>query len=104
MWHTNSSSSGLSIILVAMATLDPPPPALTLSPFVSLRISVSIQGAAKRAVEKLHRRCPYIFGAERVETIEEARAVWQRVKREEQQREEEEEVEREGAKSAKALE
>jgi len=65
---------------------------------------VSIQGAAKRAVEKLHRRCPYIFGAERVETIEEARAVWQRVKREEQQREEEEEVEREGAKSAKALE
>eukprot|EP00465_Bigelowiella_longifila_P005482 CAMPEP_0185255600 /NCGR_PEP_ID=MMETSP1359-20130426/4675_1 /TAXON_ID=552665 /ORGANISM="Bigelowiella longifila, Strain CCMP242" /LENGTH=281 /DNA_ID=CAMNT_0027839657 /DNA_START=52 /DNA_END=897 /DNA_ORIENTATION=+ len=69
---------------------------------------VSIQGAAKRAVEKLHRRCPYIFGAERVDTIEEARAVWQRVKREERQREEEGEedemVKREKAGNAKAFE
>uniref|UniRef100_A0A7S4DZY9 NTP pyrophosphohydrolase MazG-like domain-containing protein n=1 Tax=Lotharella globosa TaxID=91324 RepID=A0A7S4DZY9_9EUKA len=47
--------------------------------------SVSIQGAAKRAVAKLHRRCPYIFGTEKVESIEEARAVWQRVKLEEKE-------------------
>eukprot|EP00471_Norrisiella_sphaerica_P002646 CAMPEP_0184487856 /NCGR_PEP_ID=MMETSP0113_2-20130426/10377_1 /TAXON_ID=91329 /ORGANISM="Norrisiella sphaerica, Strain BC52" /LENGTH=210 /DNA_ID=CAMNT_0026870273 /DNA_START=296 /DNA_END=928 /DNA_ORIENTATION=+ len=52
--------------------------------------SVSIHGAAKRAVEKLHRRCPYIFGAENVNSIEEARAVWQRVKKEEKEKEERE--------------
>ncbi|GAB5359504.1 hypothetical protein AAMO2058_000549600 [Amorphochlora amoebiformis] len=49
------------------------------------RRGVSIQGAARRAVEKLYRRCPYIFGTEKVDTIEQARAIWQRVKKEEEE-------------------
>ena len=46
-------------------------------------MGLSISTAAAAAAEKIKRRCPYIFGEEKAESVAEAEAIWQRVKREE---------------------
>ena len=47
---------------------------------------VSVAGAMCRAVEKVRRRCPHVFGLETATTRAEAEACWQRSKAEEKTR------------------
>merc|ERR1712166_1118423 len=52
---------------------------------------VTLQGALQRAVEKITRRCPHVFGNEKISTPAEASAIWQREKLIEKMKEKEKE-------------
>ena len=57
---------------------------------------VTLQGALQRAVEKITRRCPHVFGNEKISTPAEAAAIWQREKLIEKMKEKEKERKRSG--------